>query len=95
MANVVTNADNKAFVVNAGESFAGDFVNFEEMMEIGGGEVLAKITVAIWVERSEHFAVFGILDINAAVWGVEGAVAGLASWGDAVESIAAVFDTEE
>ena len=91
----IANADNKAFVMDAGEGFAGDFVNFVEMMKIGRGVVLAAVAVAVWVERREVGAIPGILNINAAMRSVESAVAGLAGWGNAVESVAAIHSANE
>ena len=94
-ADSIANADNKAFVMDAGESFAGDFVDFVEMMKIGRGVVLAAVAIAVWVERCEVGAILGVLDIDAAMRSVESAVAGLASWGNAVESVAAIHGTNE
>ena len=58
MADLIDGADNEAFVMDAGEDFAGDFVDFKEMVKVGGAMVLAEFAVAGWVERFEHFAVF-------------------------------------
>ena len=77
--------------MNAGESFAGDFVDFIEVVKIGGCVIFTTVAIAVWIEWFEHFAIFGVANINAAIRCVEGAVAGLASGGDAVESITAVF----
>ena len=93
--NFIANADDEAFVVDAGESLAGDFVDFIKMVEVGGSVVLAAVTVAVWIEWCEICAIFGILDVDAAVWGVERAVASLAGWGDAVESVAAIHGANE
>ena len=57
--------------------------------------MLAEFAVAVWIKWLEHLAIFGIANINAAIWRVEGAVAGHAGWADTVESIAAIFDAEE
>jgi len=64
-------------------------------MEVGGGEIFTKITIAIRIERSKHFAVFCITDIDASVWSVECAIARLAGWSDAVEGVATVFGANE
>ena len=95
MADFVSSADDEAFVVDAGEGFAGDFVDFEKVVKVSGGEILAEITVAIWVDWLEELAEAGIFDVDAAVRRVEGAVTSLASRGDAVESIAAIFGADE
>ena len=95
MADLVGGADDEAFVVDAGESFAGDFVDLEKMMEIGCGEVLAEVAVTIWVDWCEELAEAGIFDVDAAVRGIEGAVTGLAGWSNAVESIAAILGANE
>ena len=47
MADFVGGANDETFVVDAGEGFAGDFVDFEKMVKIGGGEILAEITVTV------------------------------------------------
>ena len=91
----IANADDETFVMNTGESFAGDFVDFVEMMKIGSSVVLAAVTVAVWIERREICAIFGVLDINATMWRVERAVTGLAGWSNAVESIAAIHGADE
>ena len=95
MADAVGRADDEAFVVDAGERFACDFVGFEEVVEIGGGEVLAEIAVACWVDGRELLAVFGIFDVDAAIGSVKRAVASLASGGDAIECVATIFDANE
>ena len=91
----IANADDETFVMNTGESFAGDFVDFIKMVEVGGSVVLAAVTVAVWIERREICAIFGVLDINATMWRVKRAVTGLAGWGDAVESVAAVHSANK
>ncbi len=95
LADLVDSANDETFVVDAGEDFAGNFVDFEEMMKVGGGVALAEFAIAAWIERFEHFAVFGVANIDAAVRGVEGAVAGHAGRSDAVKGVAAVFDAKE
>ena len=87
--------DNETLVMNAGEGFAGDFVDFEKMVKIGSGEILAKITVAIRVDWLEELAEAGIFDINATMWRIERAVTSLAGWSNAVESITAIFGANE
>lgn len=83
------------FIVDAGESLAGNFVDFVEVMEIGSGVIFTAIAVAGGVEWFEHLAIFGIAYINATVWRIEGAVAGLARGGDAIESVATVFNANK
>lgn len=95
MADLIDGADNETLVMDAGEDFAGDFVDLKEMVKVGGGVMLAEFAVAIGVERFEHFAVFGVANVDAAVWCVEGTVASHAGRADAVEGVAAVFDAEE
>ena len=67
LSNFVYDIDYEVFVVNAGEGFAGDFVNLEEVVEIGGGIILAAIAVAFWIDRAEVFFILGVFNINAAV----------------------------
>ena len=81
--------------MDAGEGFAGDFVDFEKMMKIGGGEILTKVAITIRIDWLEELAEAGIFDINATMWRIEGAVTGLAGWSNAVESIAAIFSANE
>ena len=40
-ADTVTNANDKAFIMDAGKCLAGNFVDFIEMMQISGSIVLA------------------------------------------------------
>ena len=81
--------------MNTSKSFAGDFVYFVEMMQICSVVISTTIAIAIWVNWRELGAIFCILDINAAVRSVEGAVASLAGRGNAVESIAAVHSADK
>lgn len=95
LADLVTDTNDKMFVMDASEGFAGDFVDFVEMVQVGGSVIFTTVTVAGRVEGREHFAVFGIANIDAAVWGIEGAVAGLASGGNAVKSVATILGADE
>ncbi len=65
------------------------------MVKISGGKILAKIAVAVGIERSEVFAVFSIFDIDAAMRRIKSAVAGLASRRDTVKSVTAVLSTDK
>ena len=95
LANLVANADDETFVMDAGESFAGNLVDFIEVMQIGCVVIFTTIAITVWIDWRELGAVFSVLDIDTTVWRVEGAVAGLAGWGDAVKSVAAVHGTDE
>ena len=44
--NLVGETHDEMFVVNAGEDFAGDFVGFEEMMQISSRVIFTTFTVA-------------------------------------------------
>ncbi len=83
------------FVMDTSESFASNFVDFIEVMQIGGCVIFTTIAVAFWIDRRELFAIFGITDIDATIWSIECAVASLASWSDAIESIAAIHGTNK
>ena len=74
-------------VVDAGEDFGGDFIGFEKVVEVGAGVVLTAFTVAVGHEGSEVACVFGVLDVDTTVLGIEGTVAGHAGRADAVESV--------
>ena len=49
-ANFFADAHNEAFVVDAGESFAGDFVDFIEVMEICCVVIFTTIAIAVWFD---------------------------------------------
>ncbi len=83
------------FIMNAGEGFASNFVDFIEVMQVCGGVIFTTITVAIGIERRELLAIFSVTNIDATIWGIECAVASLASWCDAIESIAAIHSTNK
>ena len=83
------------FIMNAGEGFAGNFVDFIEMVKIGGGVIFTTIAVAIGIGRRELLAIFSVTNIDATMWSIECAVASLASWGDTIESIAAIHGANE
>lgn len=95
MTDYIGGADDEAFVVDAGEGFASDFVDFEKMVKIGGGEILAKVAITIRIDWLEELAEAGIFDINATMRRIEGAVTGLAGWSNAVKGIAAIFGADE
>lgn len=95
MTDFIGGADDEAFVVNAGKGFAGDFADFEKMVKIGGGEILAKVAITIRIDWLEELAEAGIFDINATMRRIEGAVTGLAGWSNTVESITAIFGADE
>ena len=94
-ADAVSDTNDETLIVDTSERFAGDFVNFEEVMEVGGGEMLAEVAVAVGINRSKLVAEAGVFDIDATVGGVESAVAGLARGGDTIESVTAVLSTDE
>ena len=83
------------FIVDAGESFASDFVDLVEMMQIGGCVIFTTVTVAIRINRRELLAVFGVTNIDAAMWRIKRTVASLAGWGDTVKSIATIHGANE
>lgn len=64
-------------------------------MKVGSGKILAKIAIAVGIERRKMFAVFGVFDIDATMGGVESTVTSLASRGDAVKSITAILCANE
>ena len=83
------------FVVDAGEGFTCNFVDFVKVVDVGGRVIFTTVAVASGVEWYEHFTVFGVANIDAAVRGIESAVAGLAGRGDTVESVATIFSADE
>lgn len=87
--------DDKVFVVDAGESFGGDFVDFEEVVKVGFVVVFTTFTGAGWVDGREIGAEASIFDIDAAVFGVESTVSSHAGGTDAIKGVAAVFDAED
>ena len=92
---MVDGAHYEAFVVNAGECSAENLVGAKQMIDVSARMMLASITVALSVDRREVLAKASIADVDAAVKGVQSAVAGLAGRRDAIESIDAVFDAEK
>ena len=80
----------EVFVMDASEGFAGDFINLKEVVQLCGGVVLAAVTIALWLDWAEIFFVFCVLDIDATVERIKGAIASLAGWADTVEGVAAV-----
>ena len=87
--------DDKALVVDTGEDFGGDFVGFEEVVEVGARVILTTFAVAVGHEWGEIGAVFSVLDVNSAILSIEGAIPSHAGGADTVESIAAVFGADE
>lgn len=90
LADIVDGLYDEVLVVNAGESFAGDFISLEEVMEVGSREILATITFAVFVDWLKIFSKSGVFDVDAAVFGINCAVAGLSGWTNAVEGVAAI-----
>lgn len=90
LADIVDGLYNEVLVVNAGEGFAGDFIGLEEVMEVGSREVLATITFAVFVNWPKIFSKSGVFDVDAAVFGINCAVAGLSGWTNTVEGVAAI-----
>ena len=43
--------NDEMLVVNTRKHFGGDFINFEKVMEVGGGVILAKFAIAIGADR--------------------------------------------
>ena len=74
--------------MDASEDFGGDFVGFEKVVKVGASVVLTTFAIAVGHEGSEVARVLGVLDVDAAVLGIEGTIAGHASRADAVESVA-------
>ena len=81
--------------MNAGERSAENLVGAKQMIDVSARMMLASITVALSVDRREVLAKAGVADVDAAVKGIQSAVAGLAGRRDAIESIDAVFDAEK
>lgn len=90
LADIVDGLYDEIFVVNASEGFAGDFIGLEEMMEVGGREVLTAITFAVFVNWPKIFSKSGVFDVDTAVFGINCAVAGLSGWTNTVEGVAAI-----
>ena len=90
LADIVDGLYDEVLVVNTGEGFAGDFISLEEMMEVGSREILATITFAVFVNWLKIFSKSGVFDVDAAVFGINCAVAGLSGWANAVEGVAAI-----
>ena len=90
LADIVDGLYDEVLVVDAGEGFAGDFISLEEMMEVGSREVLTTITFAALVDRPKIFSKSSVFDVDAAVFGINCAVAGLSGWTNAVEGVAAI-----
>ena len=67
LADVVYGLYDKMFVVNRSENFGGDFVSFEEMVEVGTRVVFAAFTVTFWIYWRKIVRVFGIFDVNASI----------------------------
>ena len=87
--------DDKIFVMNASKNLSGDFVGLKQMVEVGACVIFTTFTVTVWFERGEVVSVFGVFDINSAVFSIERTVARHTSWADAVESIAAIFSANK
>jgi hypothetical protein len=49
LANVFANTDNEAFIMNTREGFAGDFVDFIEVMKVCCVVILTTVAIAVWV----------------------------------------------
>ena len=81
--------------MNAGECSAENLVGAKQMIDVSARMMLASITVALRVDRREVLAKASIADVDAAVKGVQSAVAGLAGRRDTIESIDTVFDAEK
>ena len=94
-ADLVADVNHKMFIVDAGKSFACNFVDFIEVVKVSGCVIFTTVAVASGVEWFEHFAVFGIANVDAAVWSVESTVTGLASRGDAIKRVAAILGANE
>ena len=90
LADIVDGLYDEVLIVNAGEGFAGDFIGLEEVMEVGGREVLATIAFTAFVDWLKIFSKSGVFDVDAAVFGINCAVAGLSGWTNAVEGVAAI-----
>ena len=81
--------------MDTSKGFASNFVNFIEVMQVCCVVVFTTVAITLWVEWLEHFAIFGLADINAAIWRIKCAVASLAGRGDTVKSVAAVHSADE
>ena len=81
--------------MNAGERRTENLIGAKQMINVSARMMLASITVAFSVDRREVFAKASIADVDAAIKGVQSAVAGLAGRRDAIESVDAIFDAEK
>ena len=62
--------------MNAGERSAENLIGAKQMINVSARMMLASITVALSVDRREVLAKASIADVDAAVKGVQSAVAG-------------------
>ena len=92
---MVDGAHHEAFIMNAGERSAENLVGAKQMIDVSARMMLASITVALSVDRREVLAKASITDVDAAIKGIQSAVAGLAGRRDTIESIDAIFDAKK
>ena len=67
LANAVHGLHDKMFVMNRSEDFGGDFVSFEEMVEVSACVIFATFAVTFWIYWRKIVRVFGIFDVNASI----------------------------
>ncbi len=70
-ADEVNGMDDKVLVVDTGEDFGGDFVGLEKMMEIGARVIFTTFAITVRLEGSKVVGIFGVFDVNAAVFSIE------------------------
>ncbi len=66
-ADLIDGADDDAFVVDGGEDWCEDFFGAEEVGEVGPGEVLASVAIAVLIYWGEVCAVLGVLNVDSAL----------------------------
>ena len=95
MADIVNRVDDKVFIVNASEDFSGDFIGFEEMVEVGACVIFTTFAVAVGHERSKIVGVFGVFDVDATVFSIKRAVSCHAGGANTVKSVATKFGADK
>ena len=81
--------------MNRSQSRCEHLLRLEEVVEIGGGVMLAGVAITALIDRGELARILTISEVYAAILGKDGTCACLARWRNAVEGIGAVFDTDE
>ena len=69
--DLVDEVDDEMFIMDGGEDFGGDFVGFEQVMQICFVVIFTTFAITVGHEGGEVVFVFGVLDVDSAVGGVE------------------------